>query len=113
MPTVRPASRCWSAAASVPRRSSQDHQAVRARPRYLSYVEAILRVYNQYGRRDSIYKARIKILVHELGIEFAREVEEVAADARQRALTRHLRRRNPFALFLSGLQLPHMHYRTS
>src|SRR5450755_385304 len=35
----------------------------------LSYVEAILRVYNQYGRRDNIYKARIKILVHELGIE--------------------------------------------
>src|SRR5207245_9462085 len=34
----------------------------------LSYVEAILRVYNQYGRRDNIYKARIKILVHELGI---------------------------------------------
>jgi sulfite reductase (NADPH) hemoprotein beta-component len=43
----------------------------------LSYVEAIMRVYNQYGRRDNIYKARIKILVHELGIEkFAREVEE-------------------------------------
>ena len=43
----------------------------------LSYVEAILRVYNQYGRRDNIYKARIKILVHELGIEkFAQEVEE-------------------------------------
>ena len=42
----------------------------------LSYVEAILRVYNQYGRRDNIYKARIKILVHELGIEkFAAEVE--------------------------------------
>src|SRR5216684_1132783 len=42
----------------------------------LSYVESILRVYNQYGRRDNIYKARIKILVHELGIEkFAREVE--------------------------------------
>ncbi len=42
----------------------------------LSYVEAILRVYNQYGRRDNIYKARIKILVHELGIDkFAAEVE--------------------------------------
>jgi sulfite reductase (NADPH) hemoprotein beta-component len=35
----------------------------------LSYVEAIMRVYNRYGRRDNIYKARIKILVHELGIE--------------------------------------------
>jgi sulfite reductase (NADPH) hemoprotein beta-component len=43
----------------------------------LSYIEAILRVYNQYGRRDNIYKARIKILVHELGIaKFKQEVEE-------------------------------------
>ncbi|HEX2654805.1 MAG TPA: nitrite/sulfite reductase [Xanthobacteraceae bacterium] len=43
----------------------------------LSYIEAILRVYNQYGRRDNIYKARIKILVHDLGAEaFAREVEQ-------------------------------------
>src|SRR5438552_1561302 len=43
----------------------------------LSYVEAIMRTYNQYGRRDNIYKARMKILVHELGAEeFAREVEQ-------------------------------------
>jgi sulfite reductase (NADPH) hemoprotein beta-component len=42
----------------------------------LSYVEAILRVYNSFGRRDNIYKARIKILVHELGVEaFGKEVE--------------------------------------
>ena len=42
----------------------------------LSYTEAILRVYNQFARRDNIYKARIKILVHDLGAEaFAREVE--------------------------------------
>jgi sulfite reductase (NADPH) hemoprotein beta-component len=42
----------------------------------LSYVEAIVRVYNQFGRRDNIYKARIKILVHELGAEaFAKEVD--------------------------------------
>ena len=42
----------------------------------LSYVEAILRVYNSFGRRDNIYKARIKILVHELGVEaFSKEVE--------------------------------------
>ena len=42
----------------------------------LSYIEAILRVYNSYGRRDNIYKARIKILVHDLGAEaFAKEVE--------------------------------------
>ncbi len=43
----------------------------------LGYLEAILRVYNRYGRRDNKYKARIKILVKALGIEaFAREVEE-------------------------------------
>ncbi len=35
----------------------------------LSYVEAILRVYNQFGRRDNMYKARIKILVHEAGAD--------------------------------------------
>ncbi len=39
----------------------------------LAYLEAILRVYNQYGRRDNIYKARIKILVHEIGIDRLRE----------------------------------------
>jgi len=44
---------------------------------YLSYVEAILRVYNRHGRRDNIYKARIKILINDLGaVEFARQVEE-------------------------------------
>ena len=42
----------------------------------LSYLEAILRVYNQEGRRDNIYKARIKILVNDLGAEaFAEKVE--------------------------------------
>ena len=45
--------------------------------RLFSYLEAILRVYNRHGRRDNIYKARIKILVSALGREaFAREVEE-------------------------------------
>jgi sulfite reductase (NADPH) hemoprotein beta-component len=43
----------------------------------LSYLEAALRIYNLHGRRDNKYKARIKILVHEMGAEpFAREVEE-------------------------------------
>lgn len=42
----------------------------------LSYLEAILRVYNRYGRRDNKYKARIKILVKALGVEaFSAEVE--------------------------------------
>jgi sulfite reductase (NADPH) hemoprotein beta-component len=35
----------------------------------LAYLEAILRVYNRFGRRDNKYKARIKILVHETGID--------------------------------------------
>ena len=43
----------------------------------LSYLEAVLRVYNLHGRRDNIYKARIKILVHDLGADaFAAQVEE-------------------------------------
>ncbi len=42
----------------------------------LSYLEAILRVYNQHGRRDNIYKARIKILVKALGPDtFRQQVE--------------------------------------
>ncbi|HUI16397.1 MAG TPA: nitrite/sulfite reductase [Alphaproteobacteria bacterium] len=53
----------------------------------LSYIEAILRVYNEFGRRDNIYKARIKILVHELGIEkFAELVEAEWAATRAGAL---------------------------
>ena len=43
----------------------------------LSYLEAIMRVYNQLGRRDNLFKARIKILVHEVGAEkFTAMVEE-------------------------------------
>ena len=43
----------------------------------LSYLEACLRVYNRYGRRDNIYKARIKILIHEISAdEYRRQVTE-------------------------------------
>jgi sulfite reductase (NADPH) hemoprotein beta-component len=42
----------------------------------LSYLEAALRIYNEYGRRDNIYKARIKILVQAIGIEKMREQVE-------------------------------------
>ncbi len=42
----------------------------------LSYVEACLRVYNRYGRRDNIYKARIKILIHEIGADSYRQQVE-------------------------------------
>lgn len=47
------------------------------RQHLITYVSAILRVYNQLGRRDNKYKARIKILVRALGVEAFREkVEE-------------------------------------
>ena len=43
----------------------------------LSYLQAILRVYNRHGRRDNLWKARIKVLVASLGAqEFSRQVEE-------------------------------------
>ncbi|WP_185236159.1 nitrite/sulfite reductase [Teredinibacter franksiae] len=49
----------------------------------LTYLEAILRVYNKYGRRDNKYKARIKILVKAKGVEeFTRMVEEEWAPIR-------------------------------
>ena len=53
-------------------------------PYLLSYLEAILRVYNLLGRRDNLYKARIKILVDAVGVEeFARLVEEEWAHTRE------------------------------
>ena len=49
----------------------------------LAYLEATLRVYNRYGRRDNLYKARIKILVHEVGVERMRaDVEAEYAETR-------------------------------
>ena len=53
----------------------------------LSYVEAILRVYNLFGRRDNKFKARIKILVHETGAdEIRRQVDEEWERIRHSAL---------------------------
>ncbi|MCG8598394.1 MAG: nitrite/sulfite reductase [Kiloniellales bacterium] len=53
----------------------------------LSYLEAILRVYNLLGRRDNLYKARIKILVDQVGVEaFTRLVEEEWAHTRETAV---------------------------
>ncbi|MGV8894800.1 MAG: nitrite/sulfite reductase [Burkholderiaceae bacterium] len=47
----------------------------------MSYLEAILRIYNEYGRRDNKFKARIKILVKALGVEeFTRMVEKEWSD---------------------------------
>src|SRR5215468_8598383 len=46
------------------------------RDELLAYLEATLRVYNRYGRRDNLFKARIKILVHEIGADKMREEVE-------------------------------------
>src|ERR1700677_3276641 len=57
------------------------------RKHLLSYLEAILRVYNLEGRRDNIHKARIKILVRSLGIEeFRRRVEAEWQSTRESGL---------------------------
>ncbi len=55
-----------------------------ARPDLLAFLEAVLRVYNENGRRDNIYKARIKVLAHTLGPDemrklIAREFAEIKA----------------------------------
>ena len=57
------------------------------REHLLSYLEAILRVYNREGRRDNLYKARIKILVKAKGVEaFRADVEQEWAQISQTAL---------------------------
>jgi sulfite reductase (NADPH) hemoprotein beta-component len=50
-------------------------------PDLLSYLEAVLRVYNRHGRRDNIHKARIKVLVKAVGIERFREQVEAEWEA--------------------------------
>ena len=51
----------------------------------LAYIDSILHVYNRFGRRDNKYKARIKILIDELGLEEAkRQIDEVFADLREK-----------------------------
>src|SRR3954466_12715388 len=50
----------------------------------LAYSEAILRVYNMHGRRDNKFKARIKILVHESGMENIAEQVEAEFEATRR-----------------------------
>ena len=55
----------------------------------IPYLEAILRVYNRHGRRDSLFKARIKILVHTLGAEEMRkQVDEAFAAISDRTYLR-------------------------
>ena len=74
----------------------------------LAYLEAVLRVYNRYGRRDNIYKARIKILVHEIGVEKMREeVEAEFASTRDSALRLDPRTIEAIASQFAPPPLPH------
>ncbi|MES2260881.1 MAG: nitrite/sulfite reductase [Pseudomonadota bacterium] len=58
------------------------------REHMLTYIEAVMRVYNQYGRRDNKYKARIKILLKALGVEeFTRQVEAEWVDLKDTSQT--------------------------
>ncbi|MBG0803757.1 nitrite/sulfite reductase [Methylocystis sp. H4A] len=55
----------------------------------LAFLEAILRVYNRFGRRDNKYKARVKILVHEKGIDEIRAAVEAEFAAMDRSAFAH------------------------
>ncbi|MEF3366484.1 nitrite/sulfite reductase [Methylocystis sp. 9N] len=55
----------------------------------LAYIEAVMRVYNRFGRRDNKYKARIKILVHEKGIDEIRAEVEAEFSAIDRTVFAH------------------------
>ena len=69
----------------------------------LTYIEAIMRVYNQYGRRDNIYKARIKILLKAIGSEeFTRRVEKEWAALKDGPGTLSIAERNRVATFFTG-----------
>ena len=63
----------------------QEIRAFLPKEHLLSYIESILRVYNLLGRRDNMYKARIKILVNALGIDKFREDVEADWDATHKA----------------------------
>ncbi len=68
----------------------------------LSYLDVILRIYNELGRRDNLNKARIKILVKSLGpAEFARRVEEEWAQVRQRGLKLDVREIDRMRVFFT------------
>ncbi|MGE4323112.1 MAG: nitrite/sulfite reductase [Sphingobium sp.] len=69
----------------------------------VAYLEACLRVYNRYGRRDNKYKARIKILVHELGVEeYKRQVEEEFAQMKALGLNPPREELARIAAFFTG-----------
>ena len=60
----------------------------------LSYVESILRIYNMQGRRDNIHKARIKIIVNQMGIDKYRELVDAGLGVHEERRAEGSRRRN-------------------
>lgn len=69
----------------------------------LTYIEAILRVYNQHGRRDNIYKARIKILVKAIGAKtFAAQVEQEWQDIKDGPATLTVEELNRIAQYFTA-----------
>ncbi len=75
----------------------------------LTYIEAIMRVYNQYGRRDNKYKARIKILVKALGVEeFTRQVEQEWQDLQDSPSTLTVEELNRVASFFEPPAYEHL-----
>ena len=75
----------------------------------LTYIEAIMRVYNQYGRRDNKYKARIKILVKALGVEeFTHQVEQEWQDLQDSPSTLTVEELNRVASFFEPPVYEHL-----
>jgi len=74
----------------------------------LDYLEAVMRVYNRFGRRDNKYKARIKILVSETGAEeFSRLVEaEYAAQSPHEKIALPVTEIERITAYFSGPDLP-------
>src|SRR5262245_21999231 len=74
----------------------------------LVFVEAILRVYNRYGRRDNLYKARIKILVKAEGERFVEAVQREFSDILERDAggSEHLIPQAELARVASHFQIP-------
>lgn len=74
----------------------------------LVYIEAIVRVYNRYGRRDNMYKARIKILVKAEGERFIKKVEDEFAAIMERDVdgAAHIIPQREFDRVAAGFVLP-------
>lgn len=79
----------------------------------ISYLESILRVYNLYGRRDNLYKARIKILVNAIGIDsFRQQVDsewQQIRDSELRLTEEHIKHVSDSFRVLRYRKLPAVH----